>query len=527
MSNNLTQKPEWKTLKKLSQDIKKTHLNDLFQHDKKRFETFSITLNGLFFDYSKQRITSDILDNLISLAQSCNVEQKRDNMFDGAEINITEKRSVLHTALRRPKSKPLIINNQNVTEDVHKTLQRMKSLSEDVRAGKYLGATGQTITQIVSIGIGGSDFGPHLVCKALENDSKNLEIYFVSNIDAHDITKALNQCNPETTLFVIISKSFQTQDTIANANTAKEWMIKNLPDQSDIGKHFIAVSANKISATQFGIQEDNFFPIWDWVNGRFSLWSAVGLPICFKLGFDVFEALLNGAYKIDQHFCDAPLKENIPVLMALIGIWNRNFLGAQTHAILPYSQNLFFLPAYIRQLDMESNGKTIDIDGNKIDDYQTGPVIFGEAGTNGQHSFYQHLHQGSDLIASDFIGIIHHKHQLDAHHHLLLSHMLSQSQALMQGKQDSDDPHRYFNGNKPSSTLLLNRLDAYHLGMLIALYEHKIFVQGVIWNINSFDQFGVELGKELSQKIENNDLTGADNSTRGLFSLIHKSKKEG
>lgn len=525
MSNNPTQTNEWKELEKLSTQEKDQNLNNLFESDSERFEKFSTKIDGLFFDYSKQRVTDKIRTELLNLAKSCHIEQARDAMFEGQKVNITEDRAALHTALRRPKSDSVIIEGQNIMGDIHDTLHKMEIFSNAVRNGDYTGATGKPISQVISIGIGGSDFGPHLVCKALEDDHKGPKIHFVSNIDAHDITKALNQCDPETTLLIIISKSFKTQDTIINATTAKNWLISHLPDGSDISKHLVGVSENKRAAIEFGISKDNFFPIWEWVNGRFSLWSAVGLPICLKFGFKTFRNLLDGAYKMDQHFLSAPLEKNTPVLMALIGIWNRNFLNAQTLAILPYSQNLFFLPAYIRQLDMESNGKTVDMDGNKITAYQTGPIIFGESGTNGQHSFYQMLHQGSDLIPSDFIGIIHPYHKLDNHHNLLLSHMLSQGQALMQGKQNPTDPHRYFAGNKPSSTLLINRLDAHHLGMLIALYEHKIFTQGIIWNINSFDQFGVELGKVLSEKLENNDLSTVDPSTRGLFSLIHKNQK--
>ncbi len=525
MSNNPIQTKEWKALETLFQEEKDQHLNDLFKKDSARFDSFSTKIEGLFFDYSKQRVTNNSLKALLDLAKSSKIEEKRSAMFNGEKINTTENRAVLHTALRRPKSDSISVDKKNIIPDIHATLQKMEIFSENVRNGTYIGATGKPITQIVSIGIGGSNFGPHLVCKALKNSTTNLDVHFVSNIDAYDITRVFDHCDPETTIFIIISKGFKTQDTLINATTAKDWIIAKLPEGSDISKHFVAVSANKEAVIEFGISEDNSFPIWEWVNGRFSLWSAVGLPICLKFGFKVFKELLNGAYKMDQHFLTAPLEKNIPVLMALIGIWNRNFLNAQTLAILPYSQNLFFLPAYLRQLDMESNGKTANIDGDTITDYQTGPVIFGESGTNGQHSFYQLLHQGSDLIASDFIGIVHPWHNLDNHHNLLLSHMLSQGQALMQGKQDSADPHRCFKGNKPSSTLLIDRLDAHHLGMLIALYEHKIFVQGAIWHINSFDQFGVELGKELSQKLENNDLGDVDPSTKGLFSLVHKTKK--
>ena len=527
MSNNPTQKPEWKDLAAHAAEIKKQHLNDLFSNDMSRFDNFSVEIDGLFFDYSKQRIISKIQQKLCALLSACNFDQKRTALFDGSPLNTTENRAALHTALRRPKTDVVAVNGTNILPEIHATLDKMKSFSEDIRNARYKGATGKPITQIISIGVGGSDLGPRMVCEALKPSGETIETYFISNIDADDITGALNKCNPETTLFIIASKSFATQETLTNAKTAKNWLIQNLPKGSDISAHLVAVSTNLKATAEFGISQDNFFPMWEWVNGRFSLWSAVGLPICLQLGFDHFQALLNGAYKIDRHFQTAPLEKNIPVLMALIGIWNRNFLNFSHHAILPYAQRLFYLPAYLQQLEMESNGKTIDLEGDQITDYKTNPIVFGEVGTNGQHSFYQLLHQGSETIPCDFIAAIRSNNGLKNHHDLLLNNMLAQGQALMLGKQNtkSDEPFRYFSGNKPSSTLFLDKLDARHLGMLIALYEHKCFVQGIIWNINSFDQFGVELGKTLSRKIEKNDLDDADSSTRGLFSLIHKSGK--
>jgi len=525
MSSNPTQHDAWKNLTEHAQNIQKTPVKSLFEADINRFDQFSTNHDSLFFDYSKQLITKEILDDLVTLAQECGLKEKRKALFSGDKINKTEGRSVLHTALREPKGSSLNVNGQNVSDDIHSTLNVMKDISDKVRSGKYLGSTGKPVTKIISIGIGGSDFGPRLICNALKDNIKDIKLDFVSNIDASDITHALGKSEPEKTLFIVISKSFTTNDTLINAGTAKKWLESQLPENSDISKQFIAVTTNATAARTFGVSDHNILPMWEWVNGRFSLWSAVGLPICLRFGFNVFQELLNGAYSIDKHFQEAPLDENIPVLMALIGIWNRNFLQSQTLAILPYSQRLFYLPAYLRQLDMESNGKTIDLEGNQIIDYQTGPVIFGEAGTNGQHSFYQHLHQGSDLMASDFIGILNPDHDYDEHQSCLMNNMLAQSQALMQGRQNPDSPHRYFEGNKPNSTILLEKLDAKHLGMLIALYEHKIFVQGAIWNINSFDQYGVELGKELSKKLVENDLSDADSSTKGLLSLIHKVKK--
>lgn len=522
MSNSPADKKEWQELSRLSREIENLHLNDLFTNDQNRFKNFSCHVDGLFFDYSKQRINDKIIQTLSSLANSCGVNEKRESMFAGKPINTTENRAVLHTALRRAETDSIVIEGNDVTADIHATLKKLKNFSETVRNKKYSGATGKPITQIISIGVGGSDLGPRLICETLGDNKNHIPTYFVSNIDGREIENALNQCNPETTLFIVVSKSFGTQETLTNATTAIKWLQSALPDDADVFKHFVAISANRKAAQDFGIIDDNFFPIWEWVNGRFSLWSAVGLPICIKLGYDVFEELLRGARAMDKHFQEASFEKNIPVLMALIGIWNRNFLSCRTHAILPYAQNLFYLPAYIQQLEMESNGKSVNLDGEPITDYKTNPIIFGEVGTNGQHSFYQLLHQGSDTVPCDFIGVIHHDSNLENQHKLLLSNMLAQGQAMMQGRRDAKEPHRYFEGNKPSSTILLEKLDAYHLGMLIALYEHKCFVQGVIWNINSFDQFGVELGKELSRKIEENNLSDADSSTKGLFSLIHK-----
>ena len=525
MSNKPAEKQEWKNLSAHAQEIKNQPLNGLFKSDDGRFNKFSLECTGLFFDYSKQHITNETIEKLCALAKACEVEQKRDDMFSGHQINTTEQRSVLHTALRRPKSDSVEVHSQNIMPDVHQTLEKMESFSNDIRNGAYLGATGKAITQIVSIGVGGSDLGSRMVCEALKEKGDHIESYFVANIDGDEIESVLDSCDAEKTLFVIISKSFGTQETLTNAKAAEKWLKEKLSKDDNVSQHFIAISANTQAAIEFGIKENNIFPLWEWVNGRFSLWSAVGLPICLQLGFDRFKEFLSGAYIMDQHFQTADLDKNIPVLMALIGIWNRNFLNHAHLALLPYAQKLSYLPTYLRQLEMESNGKTVDINGDLIKDYKTNPIVFGEVGTNGQHSFYQLLHQGSDTVPCDFIGVIKSNHTLKHHHRLLLNNMMAQGQALMQGNQENTEPHRYFEGNKPSSTLLIEQLDAKHLGMLIALYEHKCFVQGVIWNINSFDQFGVELGKELSHKLEKNDLTNADSSTSGLFLRIHKSSK--
>jgi len=533
MSNSPTQKSEWAALEKLSNDLKDVHLNDLFKEDTTRFNDLSLTVDNLFFDYSKQRVTTKTITALIALLEKSDFNKKRAEMFDGKIINHTEKRAVLHTALRRSKDDNVRVNNENVIPQIHSTLDKIEKFSNNVRNGKHLGSTGKPITKIISIGIGGSDLGPRLISDALSiNANQNDQIIdtsYVSNIDGHDLKTALRNTDPEQTLFVIISKSFTTQETLTNGLSARQWMIDHLPDGADISKHFIAVSSNIAIVEEFGISKDNIFPMWEWVNGRFSLWSAVGLPICLQHGFQKFRELLDGARQMDEHFLNAPLNKNIPVLMALIGVWNRNFLNLPHLAILPYAQSLKYFPAYLQQLEMESNGKTIDNDGQPITNYETAPVLFGEIGTNGQHSFYQLLHQGSGDIACDFIGFVQDKNNIAHHHDLLLNNMLAQGQAMMQGQHNppynDGETYRYFKGNKPSSTLLIKESNAFSLGQLIAIYEHKTFTQGVVWNINSFDQFGVELGKDLSRKLEKQDLSSADPSTKGLYSFIHKSNK--
>ncbi len=529
MSNNPTQKPSWNTLNALADKTRDQHLNDFFAQDDKRSESLLVQSDDFIFDYSKQRLNTNIIQNLISLLGESDFEAKKNAMFSGQKINNTENRAVLHTALRRPSSDEVIIDGENIIPVVYAALDKMKKFSVDVRSGQHQGATGKSIKKIISIGIGGSDLGPRLVSEALNicasDDDTIIETVFVSNIDGDDIQTALKSANADETLFVVISKSFKTQETLNNALTARQWLQDNLPANTDIGPHFVAVSSNIKAVEEFGVHPVNIFPMWDWVNGRFSLWSAVGLSICLQHGFDKFETLLAGAYKMDRHFTDTPMEQNLPILMALIGVWNRSFLKLPHLAILPYAQSLLHFPAYLQQLEMESNGKSVDYDGNAITDYETGSVLFGEVGTNGQHSFYQLLHQGSETIPCDFIGVVQDDSGLPHHHELLLSHMLAQGQAMMQGRQNPDQPYRYFEGNKPSSTLLINKMDAFNLGQLIALYEHKTFVQGVVWNVNSFDQYGVELGKELSQKLESGDLSNADASTKSLHSIIHKLTK--
>lgn len=525
MSNNPTHKEEWKDLESHAKEMGSTSINDLFASDPQRFENFSLQLEGLFFDYSKHLMTDKTIQKLIALAKASNIEQKRDDMFNGAIINTTENRAVLHTALRRPESDKVMVNDKNVIPFIHDTIKKMEDFSKNIRSGTLNGHTGKPFKHIVNIGIGGSDLGPHLVCDALQPFStKDITMHFVFNIDGTHISQIFEKIDPETTLFIVASKSFSTQETITNAGTAKEWLTQKLGDGA-IQKHFVALTSNARKAKEFGITENHIFELKDWVGGRYSLWSAIGLPICIAAGFDNFRKLLEGAYTMDRHFKTAPLEKNIPALMALLGIWYRNFWNMGSYAVLTYAHGLNRFPAYLQQLDMESNGKNIDRDGNKITDYKTSPVVFGEAGANGQHAFYQLIHQGTNIIPCDFIAAIHSEYNIGNHHDLLLGNMLAQGQALMQGQRNENNPFRNFDGNRPSSTILINRLDACHLGMLIALYEHKTFVQGIIWNINSFDQFGVELGKELAHKIENQDLRNADNSTKKLYSLIHKSSK--
>ncbi len=530
MSSNPTKNKIWLDLQSKAKEIKKTPIRDLFTQDDKRFDNMTIQLDDFFFDYSKHHITQDILDSLATLTRDQGLEKARQAMFDGAVINPTEDRSVLHTALRRPASDEVTVKGTNVIPLIHETLKRIKELSTQIKDKKYLGVTGKPIDTIISIGIGGSDLGPRMVYQALSNKPSDVitPCHFVSNIDGDDILTAMSQSDPETTLVIVISKTFTTQETLANAVIAQNWLKEKLPNHNDVmDRHFMAVSSNGNNVEKFGINKDNFFPMWEWVNGRFSLWSAVGLPLALSLGYKAFEELLSGAYEMDKHFLEAPLEKNIPVLMALVGIWNRNFMGSSQHAVLPYSQRLKHFPAYLQQLEMESNGKDIDLDGQQITDYKTGPTLFGVIGTNGQHSFYQLLHQGSDIIPCDFIASIKPDNNLNTSHETLLSHMLAQGQAMMQGRQDNkvEEPYRHFHGNRPSTTILVTELNASTLGKLIALYEHKTFVQGIIWNINSFDQHGVELGKELSTKLASNDLSNTDSSTKGLFSIVHNGLK--
>ncbi|MEN0037059.1 MAG: glucose-6-phosphate isomerase [Cellvibrio sp.] len=543
-----TDLPSWKTLTAHAAQLKSQHLKDLFAADDKRFDKFSLQLSSLLFDYSKNLITDETKAALLALAKESNVESWRGKMFAAEHINATEDRAVMHVALRDKSSKPIVIDGADARPAINAELERMRKLSEKLRSGGWVGFTGKTITDIVSIGIGGSNLGPLMVCEALKSYSdKRFNMHFVSNIDGAQIAEVLEGLNPETTLFVISSKTFTTQETMTNARTAEQWFMAAAGDKTAIAKHFVAVSTNRKLVTAFGIAEENIFDMWDWVGGRFSLWSAIGLPIVLFLGYELFDELLQGAYEMDQHFQTAPLAENAPVLLALVGIWNRNFLGYPAHALLPYDQCLHRFPAYMQQAEMESNGKSVNWAGEQVS-YGSVPLVWGEVGINGQHAFYQMLHQGTDIIPADFIGSIAPTVAVEGHHDALMANFFAQTQALMLGI-DADQvrrelsakgmsasrieeivEHKVHRGNRPTNTFLLNKVDARSLGALIALYEHKIFVQGIIWRIHSFDQWGVELGKVLAAGIQPElDLAKETNpkhdaSTRNLIDFYKRAK---
>jgi glucose-6-phosphate isomerase len=538
--SKLTQSQAWQALATHQQEIVALHMRDLFAADPARFEKFSLRFNDILLDFSKNRITEETLSLLLNLARESRVEEWRERMFSGEKINFTENRAVLHTALRNRSNRPVLVDGQDVMPEVNRVLAQMRNFTERVRNGVWRGYSGKPITDIVNIGIGGSDLGPFMVCVALKPYSRSdLNAHFVSNVDGAHLGMTLQKCNPETTLFVVASKTFTTQETITNARSAREWFLQAAKDESQIAKHFVALSTNASEVAKFGIDTANMFEFWDWVGGRYSLWSAIGLTIALYLGMDHFEALLQGAFEMDEHFRNAPMEKNLPVILALIGIWYNNFFGAQTHAILPYDQSLSRFSAYFQQGDMESNGKFVDREG-RLADYSTGPIIWGEPGTNGQHAFFQLIHQGTKMIPCDFLMPIETHYPMANHHEILFSNFLAQTQALMQGKTEADAraeleamgmpgdalekllPHKIFRGNRPTNSILFNKLDPKTLGALIALYEHKIFVQGIVWNINSFDQWGVELGKQLAQSIlpqllDSSPVTTHDSSTNGLI----------
>ncbi|MBN1897702.1 MAG: glucose-6-phosphate isomerase, partial [Spirochaetes bacterium] len=519
-------------------EIKNVHLKELFK-DEKRIDRFSIKNNelGILLDYSKNLINEKTMKLLFDLARSSEVKEYAKRMFSGEKINFTENRAVLHVALRNRSNTEIKVDGKNVMPDINAVLDKMKKFSNILRSGEWKGHTGKKIETIVNIGIGGSDLGPTMVCEALKFYADGPKPYFVSNVDSADITQVLKQIDPETTLFMVSSKTFTTIETMTNAKTAREWLIKKLGEKA-IPRHFVAISTNKKGVEEFGIDPENMFEFWDFVGGRYSLWSAIGLSIACSVGFDKFKELLEGGHAMDRHFLNTPLEKNIPVILALLGIWYNNFFKSSTLAILPYSQYLHRFPAYLQQGDMESNGKTVDRDGNRIN-YQTGPILWGEPGTNGQHSFYQLIHQGTKMIPADFIGFIEPLNKIGKHHQILMANFLAQTEALAFGKdkkQVKEDltnqglteeqietlaPHKVFEGNRPTNTILLKRLTPKTLGSLIAMYEHKIFTQGVIWRINSFDQMGVELGKVLAKVIQSDLETGKigehDCSTKGLI----------
>ena len=524
--------PAWNLLQKHYQEIKNIHLKELFKEDKDRFKKYSIAMPDILLDYSKNIITDKTLQLLLQLAEECKLQSAIEAMFNGEKINETEKRAVLHIALRNFSGKPVLLDGKDVMPDVQKVLAQMKIFCKKVHDGEWKGYSGKKIKYIVNIGIGGSDLGPVMVTEALKPYwVENIQAYFVSNIDGSHIAEVLKKVTPDETLFLIASKTFTTQETMTNAYTAREWFLKESQDEKFVAKHFVALSTNTEAVKKFGIAEENMFVFWDWVGGRYSLWSAIGLSIALTISYDNFENLLKGAHESDNHFKERSFDKNIPVLLGMISIWYLNFFGATTEAILPYDQYMHRFAAYFQQGNMESNGKHVDRNGEKVN-YTTGPVIWGEPGTNGQHAFYQLIHQGTPLIPCDFIAPVITHNPLGLHHKILLSNFFAQTEALMNGKTKEElvaenvptelIPYKTFEGNRPTNSFLVKEITPFTLGELIALYEHKIFVQGVIWNIYSFDQWGVELGKQLAQKIlpelENDaEVTSHDASTNGLI----------
>ena len=547
----LTQFPTWQKLCAHQKMVVPLHMRDLFAADPKRFEKYSLKFDDLLFDYSKHLITDETLPFLLQMAREAKIEQWRDSMFSGEKINITENRAVLHTALRNRANTPVYVDGKDVMPDVNAVLAQMRTFSDKVRNGSWLGYTGKRITDIVNIGIGGSDLGPVMVCDALKPYARpDLNIHFVSNIDGAHLMRALEKCKAETTLFIVASKTFTTQETMTNATSARTWFLESAKDSNHVAKHFVALSTNAKAVADFGIDTANMFQFWDWVGGRYSLWSAIGLSIALYVGMDNFEAMLTGAHEMDVHFKTAPLEQNMPVILALIGIWYNNFFHVDTHAILPYDQGMARFPAYLQQADMESNGKFICRDGSRVQ-YKTGPVIWGEAGTNGQHAFYQLIHQGTQMVPADFLMPVHSHYAIGkqgyAHHKILLANFFAQTQSLMLGKTKQEAraelekqglsgealekllPHKVFEGNRPTTSIMFDTLTPNTLGKLIALYEHKIFVQGMMWDINSYDQWGVEYGKQIAQQIlpqltSDEVVSNYDSSTNGLINHTKKLK---
>ncbi|XP_012253853.2 glucose-6-phosphate isomerase [Athalia rosae] len=550
LKENLKKEPTWVQLQQFyDTNGSRLNIHELFKTNPDRFNKYSLQLTTpedgpILLDYSKNRINDEVLSLLFQLARARGIEAARNAMFSGAKINLTENRAVLHVALRNRANAPILVDGKDVMPDVNAVLNHMKEFTGQVISKQWTGFTGKPIEDVVNIGIGGSDLGPVMVTEALKPYQIGPRVHFVSNIDGTHIAETLKKLNPETCLFIIASKTFTTQETITNATSAKLWLLENLKSEAAVASHFVALSTNTEKVKQFGIDEKNMFGFWDWVGGRYSLWSAIGLSISLSIGFDNFEKLLSGAHFMDQHFYTAPLEKNAPVILALLGVWYHNFYGAETHALLPYDQYLHRFAAYFQQGDMESNGKYVTRSGKTVD-YSTGPIVWGEPGTNGQHAFYQLIHQGTRLIPADFIApaISHNKVQGTTHHKILLANFLAQTEALMKGKSESEAreelqkaglspseittllPHKVFQGNRPTNSIVVKGVTPFTLGALIAMYEHKIFVQGIIWDINSFDQWGVELGKQLAKAIEpelknNENITSHDSSTNGLIAFI-------
>jgi len=536
-NSNPTQTNAWKALQKHFAEVKDRHMLSLFEKDPARGEKFAIKWHDFYVDYSKNRIDEETLKLLVQLAEECGLKDAIEKYFGGDLINNTEKRAVLHTALRAPENSVINVDGKNVMPEVAAVKHKIKQFSEEVISGKRKGYTGKAFTDVVNIGIGGSDLGPAMVTEALKFYKNHLNVHFISNVDGDHVLETIKHLNPETTLIVIVSKTFTTLETLSNALTVKEWFLKS-GSEKDIAKHFVAVSTNLQEIDKFGIDPDNVFPMWDWVGGRFSLWSAVGLSIALSVGYDNFDKLLKGAHAMDEHFRTAPFEKNIPVVLALLSVWYNNFYGAESQAIIPYTQYLHRLAAYLQQGIMESNGKQTDRDGNPIP-YQTGVIIWGEPGTNSQHAFFQLIHQGTKLIPTDFIGFKHSLHGNTDHHNKLMANFFAQTEALLKGKTEAEVrkemgdkvnealvPFKVFTGNRPTTSILIDKLTPESLGSLIAMYEHKIFVEGVIWNIYSYDQWGVELGKQLASKIlkdiATTELSAHDSSTTNLLKQFKK-----
>ena len=526
-------------LKQKAKQMKSFNLRFAFENDENRFQKFHATFNDFLLDYSKNLIDDEVMKLLFDWAEKAKLKQAIKSMFSGKKINTTEGRAVLHTALRNQSKTPIYVDGKNVMPEIHSVLEKMKVFSESVRSGTWRGATGKEIADVVNIGIGGSDLGPCMATNALTAYRTNkINFHFVSNVDGTDISETLKKCDPETTLFIVSSKTFTTQETMTNATTARNWLVKKLGEQA-VEKHFVAVSTNTEEVQKFGINTNNMFVFWNWVGGRYSMWSAIGLSLMIGIGYNNFMEMLHGAWEMDEHFKTTDFQKNLPVILGLLGAWYVDYMGAESYAVLPYDQYLHRLPAYLQQLDMESNGKGTDKKGRKVP-YSTGPILFGEPGTNGQHSFYQLIHQGTHLIPVDFIAPVYSLNETGKHHDILLANVIAQAEALMRGKTPDEVrkegvseeliAFKTFSGNRPSNIILFDKMTPKAFGSLIALYEHKIFVEGVLWNINSFDQFGVELGKQLAKKIlpellDKNQILKHDSSTNALIEKIRKMRK--